>query len=868
MPAPAAAAPEQARAKALASSDRVTEAFLQELLRERGCFRRTNRGLYRHQRRAGAVGRQKATGAAGTTVVLATPSRSGRTTVALVAAMEALAEGGQSVPFVCADARHAREQAEFFTRIRSREVWSWNVSAVSGAEQLETALRDANPMHLLFVDPLTVHRSILPLARQAQLHGFLRSLGLLVVEDLHRFAPAALAHGSFVFRRLGGVLAALEQKPVTLATTLPVMAREEDFARDLLGALAREVRFVPAESDDAEQAEQQAYLLVPKPEDERPYPACSPEHTAAAAVQARGYSGGTGETVWPTALVGFDATAEREDRALSIYSAFGASRILPLADSDRSRAVVFPVTAATIGALDALTRHAGIASPAVRPAGTPGPEPGTPPAEAAEQGEESEGEAEPEEEKKAGGPPQHTVFLLEGPEPIDAFLALRLVTDALRAGRTRELLWGLRPEAVVPRRNRHVGELHFERALGERAVPGQSVRFLGEVFEDDLLREASQRAERLGRLDVNAVPVIQPEDGRLGEEIRMTAPRFRDDQGELRLETYSTEVMAVVDRASGRRLDLCEKCRAAAVYHPGRIFVVGGARYVVLGRRFQTAWERGDLFVEPYPAAQRSSRIRQCSLRAQTDDNALPATMWQIGRGREFAVGFSGIVYREEVIGRRLHPAGGVTIDAREQFTADEVELSTEALVLGFDAEAFALPKDAPAQRRILHAVTLLLRQALPLALRYRPDDLELAFGSGAAAGPGGRASAGSLAPFRLQRPPSTRPCRGRPSSNAWTARWAMRGSAPAPAGGDACSRAAARGPRAGAQGERRGRRDAGRTHDPERRARTRPEPTWTGPPSCWRRCSARTSNGGSGHGRERRRRSCRTPRRQRRKAT
>jgi len=686
------------------------------------------------------------------TIVLSVPDGAGKTTAALGAAMDVVLQHGGAVLYLCRDAAAARDRGHLFQRLGEKDKeqeWAWNLRAAVGAEGIDESVREGLPVHVLFAEPGVVQARVLPLEDQAKLHHFLRCIHLVVVEDVDACTTAAIAHTSFILRRLAEVLRSLDIRPTTLVTMKPVVAHEDQFVRELVGPLAEHLHTIPASADVADSLKLRHYPVRLRREmrDEPHRSAlqgCPPEHVIAAIVQAKGVVRVEAGTSWPTILVGMERQSPaRDDRALRFCAELGVPQLIELAPRIReARASVFPISARTVPELDACLRHAGFE--AARPA-------------------EDEGSVVSYNRREA-----HTTFLLEGPEPVDAWLRMRLrgvVEMAGAADAFLDLLAELRPEWVVPRRNRIMNTYHFRCALQERAAPGQRVEFLEDTFEMDVLEQMIEEAARLGRFSTTRDPMIDREASFLAWRYRAWGPRLPGHDDRLVLDAYSPDLVRVTDRLSRRHVASVERERARIVYHPGRVFVSGGVRMTVLPPHHQTAWSRGELVCEPLPTPVRSSRVRGVQFRPSEGLAGIPALEHALGRGAPFLVGFSRVRYAETVGGVRKFPSHGTKVLSRELFEPQTEEFDTEALVLGFDERSLPeqgeprAPGAADPVRAILLSTVLMLRQTLPLVLRASDDDIEVAWGTGERCHPKGYVTESCPARFDLGREtPQDRP--------------------------------------------------------------------------------------------------------------
>jgi len=728
--------------RSLSETGRPVVAFVRELLRDRGRFGGAdNERLYGHQEAAlerldemrAHVKTEQQSG----TVLLVAGAKSGRSTTALVASMEAIVELGQTVLYVCADATHMAERAGFFNQVRTMESWSWNMNAMVGGGEggVDGAVTRELPIHLLFGTPDTVHRALLPQHQQHRLYGFLRNLGLIVIEDLHRFRPAALAHSSFIFRRLSEVLNVMGRTPVSLVTMAPIMSNDEDFVRRLLGPVAGYVGLVPEEADDAPNPVSHDIYVLQQADPAKPaYPECSPPHVVAALVQAAGVVEATDSegvvlesNTWPACLVGYeDDVAKREDRTLRIYGELGVRQALSLAPLHCSRASIFPLTASRICELEARTRHGGISAQTVvwenddflsegghwvEPVETPVDEPG-----------------------------RHSTFLITGPEPVDRFLADRVERYALYASlggdsdRFAEVFYEQRPLWTIPRRNRSMNKYHLFSALRERPSPGQRLDFLDDVFETDLLEEMLDEGLKKRLVDRQVVPSLERKRLSLKPELHYWSPRDQSSVEELYLHNYTPELVWVVDRVSHRKLFRVERCRVRTVYFPGRVFVFDGVRMQVRPAEHQDGFERDEWYVTSVQyLAHRTSRIRLASVkphyrRLEVRRHAYGSIASET---LEFIVACGAVDYREEVLGRRHFGISDSVSSGKEHCQPQVDSYQTEAVIFGFPTPFFGERADEDEIRAVLQGATLILRQSLPLVLYCLPDDVEVIFGTG-----------------------------------------------------------------------------------------------------------------------------------------
>ena len=705
--------------------------FLRVLLRERGYFsaQRTG-GLYRHQTRCLELLDEARGAVRPTTVLLAAPSNSGKTTTALAAAMETIIEHGESVLYLMADSHRVDEHAAFFSGVRETEGWSWNLRAFAGVAGIDRAITEEVPIHLLFADLDLIHRKLLPTSQQNLLSGYLQTLGLIVVEDLDTYTPAALAHASFILRRLSEVLRVLDRRPAVFVSTTPVMADDENLARDLLGPLASNLRLVPDSSNDTPEPDDHRYYVLEALQSDPPrYPLLSREHMAAAIIQAAGVregdEDGAAGTTWSTCLVGYggDVTAS-EDRALKVYYDMGQHEAQALGALETSRASLFPLRPGNISRLDAETRYAGLSPTAF-------------------------GRLAPEDLIDVEGKPvtpeeilterrefivEHTTFLLAGPEPVDRFLARRFSDVGGAEGELTyiDLLQDLKPEWPIPRRNRGVNTYHFSCTLQERPSPGQLLDFLEDMFEEDVLAEMVTKAARKGLLDAEWVPAVDRKSGQLEFRQHLWGPRDVEIAETLDVESFSGDRLDIVDRVTHQQLLTIERCRGRAVFYPGRIFIADGVRYQIVAQRYQKGLRRGEWFCEPFSGARHSAPIRRLTSRPELKHGSIDGQWHSIGHGRPFVVAFLPKVhYSEEILGCRIFSLLSTIREATEKHEPQNISFETEALVLGFDQQILEGWDDPSVIRGILHGATLLLRQTLPLVLRIAADDLEIGFGVG-----------------------------------------------------------------------------------------------------------------------------------------
>ncbi len=742
-PAPAAAAPaakERKKGPVYKAEPSPVQDFLHSLLYERGFFHSEFKGLYAHQQTALDYVNQESGGEEATTVVLSAAATSGRTTAALFATMERILVHGETVLYLAGTAAHARSLFQFFEGVRAREAWRWNLHPALSGEGIDRADRSGMPINVLFVDIEDLHRRILAPERRMALEGFIASLGLIVVEDIDCYPIRTAAHAAFLFRRLAEFLRQRGVRPVTLVTTMPVMAHEDAFAQELLGPLASVIRVIPEGVDDAEKPAQMVHVFRPVVFDTW-YKGMCVEHVMAAVIQAVGCRG-SGQTTWKTSLSGYDdSSPARDDRVIEVYRRRDVARQLELKPLDESRAVVYPLRPHTVGALEAHVRHAGIGMPKGKL------DAAFLHVDAAEGAVEEVAEAIAEQEIR------NSVFLLTGPEPVDLYLA-RLFDieddDSAGAGdadggvvsiaKARKALFNQRPEGVLPMRNRPMNRFHFEATMQERDAPGQEQTYLEDTFVPDVLEELLTYLDRRGRLDRTPVPRVDRSRKRFYMTTRMFSPRRTQGTADFQVGCYSSDIARVVDSVTDRELTRVERCRARLLFHPGYIFFVDGRRYTVMPPRFQTAWKRGMILAKHHPLDHRSSRIRTVTLAPER--RRLAALEHRIGRGAPMLVAMANVQYTERVEGFRLYGSLTTSIESTERFDQHQITESfdTEALILAFDkgslGEAFG---DAEKVQAILHAAAMLLRQVMPLVLRADDWDLEIAWGAGDTAPPDGR---------------------------------------------------------------------------------------------------------------------------------
>lgn len=670
--------------------------------------------------------------AAGKSVLLETPPLSGRRTMCDVLALSTVLHDGGSVLYLSPDGDESERRSRAFRDMARRSNWRWAIHAHDLASRGRRGLElDVRQPQIVFATAEELHADLCPNA--AEWDAFLGGLSLIVAVDLDRYTGARGANLAYVMRRLTRVAQRAGGKPKVVATVAP-------FGPDVLGFCERLVGtaldVIGPESDSRGAPLQQVLIgKATKAGDLHP------------AVAARGVAmaAGYGAEAWGWGAVLSDF--EQDQQINRVLLSFGKAVISPEEDGhlalDRADALVARLSADKAAMLAFFTRHAGRRAVGVFSASAQevGKDRGdvtevalpfggfervedsqdererrqaereSKQRRAAERAEEENEETSVDEPSTADAPALELAadrvisLWIPDPDPMSRLLAAH---PAWLDPMTRHAMLSLGASLPASTDNADLSARHLACAITETRLSAMAARreFPRAAFEQlskgDGTRIATRRRRRLDK------------DGTIEDCEELSLLGARVERGTTR--AASAHIGRLIDLADGRLVLETDRARIATTAYPGRVLVVEGRRYRVLMPDEQPELDAGTLHAEPERRRVQTTRVRELQLEFEGSGSEL-----RLGGGMAVRFHQPRVKLTERVLGlRTAHEA---------RLEHDELTYASP-LVASYETRAAVLHlPGAPAGA--LHALTHLIRVALPTFVRHTEDDLDVSWQGG-----------------------------------------------------------------------------------------------------------------------------------------
>lgn len=298
----------------------------------------------------------------GENVLLATSPLSGKATTGDLLALDRSLTQGDSVLYLCPDARKARQRWAALDEVAAVADWRWNLHihdlANQPPEKLDLQMRQPS---ILLLTPKELHEQVLPNGRSWDF--VFRSLGLVIATDIDTYTGAAGTNLYWLARRLQKVCRRYGSEPNYFCTAIPYSPDIRPFGERLLGV---PLAYVGPSTDTAPQPSREVLACRALPAADQ---ASGVVEEVPPGVRVAGQIVGMGHTA---ELMGFDRslTAEEMDRIDEVLLAHGKARFRSSeegvttgagarAPGRRAEVVIAEVEPDKVRLMTELTRHYG-----------------------------------------------------------------------------------------------------------------------------------------------------------------------------------------------------------------------------------------------------------------------------------------------------------------------------------------------------------------------------------------------------------------------------------------------------------------------------------------------------------------------------
>lgn len=681
-------------------------------------------------------------------VLLAMPPLAGNEALSDLLVLYTLLVDAESVLYLTPDEQTAKEAEE---RLRARAEaarWRWSVHSENIAGHAGRIDPSRSQPSLLFADPKAVHRELC--ARRKDWSIYLSALGLVVIPELDEYAGVRGAHLSHLLRRLRRACRLCSPAHVHtsslsgerirfLAGVEPSYGELGRFAERIVG---RPFTVLGPEVDGAPEPDRIAYVLSGDFQK-------GDEHPAVAALGEALAQGFAAELWGYDEELAFSDVARANERMLSRGVATrgrsfaeGVSPAEIQQGLENAQVVIARAGASRWFALPRLVSHlgwrgGGVSKARIASLGA-GEQVGKgavakvqEPPKAPEAGGEMP--LEVTEEALAAASLERQVLVLLHPEQNPLVRLLAMHPKMLPMGESKALC-----SMVIDPSAPQIERAHLRHTLAEAELSTEELEadFSRETLESELVR--ARENPRAARLIERVRQVVDRESGELHRETTLTLSLSDEEWVEtasLSLET-SGEAMQVVDRRTGDHLFDVEAARGLASAYPGRVFVQSGRRYSVLSESEQDQLQQKRILCEREERPIQTMRMRNLSVRAlerreravnvekmrQAGGDRRKGALRTMG-GKPFGLELLPAEIREEVLGFRRFDLRGREIDLSYYSTPLEASFTAKAAFLSLPSVSFGGLDD-----KALHALCHLFQAALPFAVLYREEDMDVTY--------------------------------------------------------------------------------------------------------------------------------------------